>query len=935
MIRVNHSNHKWQLQNYRIGLRARHLRTGAVTDIEEAIHLAREILSMTPEYSPDRAEKLNGLANSLGDRYLRLGAMSDLDESVQVARKAVDAAPEGYPNRALYLNDLAVPLADRYKRTGAITDLEEAIQATAQAVNITPEDHPQWAMYLSNLGDQLVDRYSRTQAMNDLEESIRIVRRSVDATPASNHILRAGRLHNLGRSLALRYSRTGTSTDLEGAIQEAKQAVDMISRENPNWTMFLSGLGVLLSARYSRTEELADLEEGIRFTRQALAATPKNHPDQAAKLNNLGTELKKRYLRIGDIGDLQEAIQLARQALHAAPEDHPIRAYLLKDLGSGLIKRAKKTRKMADFKEAIIHLQSALRQSNASIIHRITAGHAVLLACTAISDWQMANEASNIAVNLIPQLISRSLENSDKQYVLRQVVGVASDAAAVAIKGNKEAVTALTYLEQGRGVLAASIEEMRTDILDLRRKYPELANKFVHLRDELDHAATYIDSVLDQEHISSFQGEWTQHYNTSNELNEVIIEIRQQPGFEDFLIAPDGKEMQAAAMSGPIIVINVSTRRCDAILVERHQIRVLPLPHLDIKEIRKNVQRGSLGSPIVLEWLWDVAANPIMDALGFTGPPFADNWPHIWWIPTGLLSKFPLHAAGRHRSGFAETVLDRAMSSYSTSIKAIIHSRRRRIISTAPAKVLLVAMQNTPEHSSLPFSVKEVAMLHNLCRSAGFNSIEPGRTKEDVISHLPSCMIFHFAGHGYTDTKNPLRSTLLLDDWRGNPLTVATLLEMNLREGSPFLAYLSACGTGQIEDNKSVDESIHLISACQLAGFRHVIGTLWKVNDETCVDVSRVTYREIQNEDMTDESVCRGLHKAVRELRQRWLDQSLRWEDRSAKKADTHLTDNTSWPRNTRDGSQCNDRLPRVVVLCDDDEDTQFLPWAPYVHFGV
>jgi CHAT domain-containing protein len=136
-------------------------------------------------------------------------------------------------------------------------------------------------------------------------------------------------------------------------------------------------------------------------------------------------------------------------------------------------------------------------------------------------------------------------------------------------------------------------------------------------------------------------------------------------------------------------------------------------------------------------------------------------------------------------------------------------------------------MEHTPGNSSvLPFATKEATMLHDLCKSMAFNPIEPGRRKQDIISHLPDCKIFHFAGHGYTDNEDPLKSHLLLGDGKSDPLAVAALLEMNLRERPPFLAYLSACGTGRIRDERFFDESVHLISACQLAGFRHVIGTL-------------------------------------------------------------------------------------------------------------
>lgn len=67
------------------------------------------------------------------------------------------------------------------------------------------------------------------------------------------------------------------------------------------------------------------------------------------------------------------------------------------------------------------------------------------------------------------------------------------------------------------------------------------------------------------------------------------------------------------------------------------------------------------------------------------------------------------------------------------------------------------------------------------------------------------------------------------------------------------------------------DESIHLIGACQVAGFRHVIGTLWQVNDKLCVDMARTFYGGMRDGGMTDESVCLGLHKATIALRDRQL----------------------------------------------------------------
>ena len=140
--------------------------------------------------------------------------------------------------------------------------------------------------------------------------------------------------------------------------------------------------------------------------------------------------------------------------------------------------------------------------------------------------------------------------------------------------------------------------------------------------------------------------------------------------------------------------------------------------------------------------------------------------------------------------------------------------------------------------------------------------------------HLPQCKIFHFAGHGHTNDQDPSKSCLLLEDWQKDPLTLATLQETNMRKHTSFLAYLSACGTGQVRHERFIDQNLHLINGYQMAGFRHVVGTLWEVNDEFSMDMARITHEGIQRGDSVDKSVCRGLHKATREMRDRWLSRS-------------------------------------------------------------
>ncbi|MFL6125649.1 CHAT domain-containing protein [Actinophytocola sp.] len=89
------------------------------------------------------------------------------------------------------------------------------------------------------------------------------------------------------------------------------------------------------------------------------------------------------------------------------------------------------------------------------------------------------------------------------------------------------------------------------------------------------------------------------------------------------------------------------------------------------------------------------------------------------------------------------------------------------------------------------------------------------------------------------------------------------------------LAFLSACSTARGGLLLS-DETIHLGRAFQLAGFRHVIATLWPVEDSAAATVARATYRSMRAGSDVDQAAL-ALHTATRALRRRAPTQPTRW----------------------------------------------------------
>ncbi len=124
---------------------------------------------------------------------------------------------------------------------------------------------------------------------------------------------------------------------------------------------------------------------------------------------------------------------------------------------------------------------------------------------------------------------------------------------------------------------------------------------------------------------------------------------------------------------------------------------------------------GDLGSSKVLKWLWKAPVDPVLSKLGYTRCLGEYNkWPRVWWIPTGLLSKFPLHAAGLHAPHSTKTTLGRVISSYGSSVKALIHARHHgpQESTTVNLKnIILLGMQSIPRQKDLSYAAEEIKTL--------------------------------------------------------------------------------------------------------------------------------------------------------------------------------------------------------------------------------
>ena len=267
----------------------------------------------------------------------------------------------------------------------------------------------------------------------------------------------------------------------------------------------------------------------------------------------------------------------------------------------------------------------------------------------------------------------------------------------------------------------------------------------------------------------------------------------------------------------------------------------------------------------VLEWLWDSFAEAVLCELGYIAKiSGSSHWPRVWWCPTGIISFLPIHAAGYHRAPIqGRTVIDRVVSSYTSSIRALKYSRDH-IWSSKNQSALIIAMPSTPLAEDEAYRIKDILRKQGKVEVQVMDNIEV----EVMCNELLSRSIVHFICHAVSDP-DPSLSRLLLKD--GN-LTVAQISQLKINADA--LAYLSACSTALSRTESLEDECIALSTAFQVAGFAGVIGSLWKADDRTSFDVAKSFYDYLQSD---TSSAATALHCAVLDLRTRVPDDPSLW----------------------------------------------------------
>ncbi|NKE58145.1 CHAT domain-containing protein [Lentzea sp. PSKA42] len=845
-------------------------RTDTLADANRGIDLGEQAVELVPTGHPERAIPLSALSYAYHSRFRRAGAVADVDRAIDRGEQAVAATPADHPDRGMSVSNLSLAYRGRFEHTGMLADLDRAIDYGEQAVALTSTEHPDRTVPLANLGSSYLLRFEHTGVSADLDRAIDCDEQAVATADHHNHV---GYLTNLSVAYLRRFQRTGVLTDLDHAIDGNERAVDATPADHPDRAMGLSNLGIVYLLRFERTGAPADLGRVIECGEQAVAAAPADHFDRAGYLSNLGNAYTTRFTQTKVMADLDRAIDYNEQAVTETPTHHPRRAMRLSNLvGTYLLRFEQSGQGVGRETLATLAAQTAA-ETRSSPQYRVQATSALGRLAHAMNEDTIAAAHLDAAVAMVPLVAPWESGLADQEHRLAVHGDLAGEAVAVhCALGNP--VTAVEAAELARGVALAAQMDSRTDLTDLDRAHPELATSFRRVRDGLTASTDIVNSTTGGtiKEIDDRKRLWAEH-------DELLAQIRRHPAFTRFQLPPRFADLRPAAGEA-VVLVNAGPRRGDAVIITSEAVPVhIGLPglaaddvHSQTRELLDAIDDGSPISgvlrrkrvvPNVLGWLWDAVVEPVLGVLPTTTGA-GETLPRVWWMPVGLLGLLPLHAAGHPGVPGA---LDRVVSSYTPTLRALAHTRAQ-----PPAiarRQLTVALAQTPGLPDLPGTTAEAATLH-AHHSDTPPLVDHAATTGHVLAALSQATWAHFACHASANLTAPSHSGLSLHD---GPLRVPDISRLQLPHAE--LAYLSACSTAR-SGRQFADQALHLASAFQLAGFRHVIASLWPLNDHIAATAAAAFYDRLPATPTADRAAF-ALHAVTQDLRVEYPDRPDLW----------------------------------------------------------
>ncbi|KAJ6456309.1 CHAT domain-containing protein, partial [Mycena vulgaris] len=864
--------------HYSLGIAfgTRYRTSGNFDDLNAAVQTFQIAVNLISRGNPRRATYLQDLGVSLSDRYRGLGDLQDFNAALQNVQEAADLTPDGDPDRSTRLRNLAALFWDRYKRCGDLRDLDVVLQNDQEAAKLTPQGHPDRVNTLHGLAVACAECYQRLGDPQNLDAALHNYQEGLDLTP-HGHPDRVAYMQGLAASFTDRYHRLGDVRDLDAALQMKKDAVDLTPKRHPSRGRYLESLGLSFRDRSRRLADLQDLDAALEMQTEAVRLTPVGHPDRARCLHTLAISFLDRFGRLGDLKDLDVNRKTVQEALDLMPKEHPNRAQALRLLADSFHQRYKLLSDPEDLKAVHTHYSQSSQITTTATPDQSWHGGLRWASIAEQSDPSYCDTAYTAAFQLLPEIlwIGHSI-TVRHEAIHRLQISQAMAKAAKTLLSLSNPTSTVRIMEQGLATTFQQVLQLKADVDKLK---PGHAQKFQTLSSQL------------------YSGTCSNPMSVVSDRNNLLEDIRKEPGLEYFLLPRSYSALCKASQGGPVVILNSHKISCDGIIIPNPTSSpvhvVLPDITLELLESQRTMLQELLGhcnvrsrgeSPSsrlfghkelflsktseecfkdLLAFLWTHIVGPVYQALESVSTSSSPSFlgihnGRIWWLPTGAFTGLPLHAC---------PPTDQFIHSYTSTLASLIDANAKRPSSTAQKFSVVGVTHSGPARMNYLRGVEqEVKKIQSIVKNSPVECLEGQQATVDAVKlQLQDCCWMHLACHARQDLINPTKSHLQL---YGGILELETILRMPLSNAQ--VVFLAACQTA-MGDAALVNESFHLGGGFIAAGFRGAIGTLWSMNDLDGPLVAEIVYSHLFRDGRQPQAsdAAEALHLAVKELKRR------------------------------------------------------------------
>ena len=694
------------------------------------------------------------------------------------------------------------------------------------------------------------------------------------------------------------FAQTVTTSSLADVEQEIERLRKHFSRVSNSLLAdrqrdCLNKLVHCYRTKVSLTHDITDIKDAIKWHHRLLNLTHPSDSSRSFQLFMLGKYLFMAYNHIPILDDLNESITLHREVLRV--EDARLHFATIRRLIGCLSSRLELPGHRSDLDEimelfalgvegttyATVPSRFELACNWASTA-RISLHHSLP---TAYKHAMSLMQSSLVFAPTLPIQHDRLIEKRDLYE--KTPLNFASHYIRMPA-GNLE--SAIETLEQGRALLWSEMHGLRTSTDQLRTADSDLAEKFTVINKELEilTTSTWSDESTGvvggrfkcDKQMVQYPDLMARQQELLKDRDALISQIRDLPGFKNFLLPLSFDALRSAASSsGPVIIINHCQLGSDILIVFHDdppsRIRTsydffdrANNSKVELLTARKkygpNSENYQKALAFVLSELYELVGRPVIERFNKVG---VREKSRVWWCPTSVFGYLPLHAMGPIPSGSRDKryFCDLYITSYTPTLSALIASRKPDSNTQTPAPPTLLFAQPSP---SPPGAWSDEQVIRNLKLKA--TSLNPGNTSlATVLDGLQRHRFACIAYNGELNTERPFETSIRF--FNGGYLTLLDFVRSHHPVGE--FALLPGSHTAELTEGSIPDEALHLSAAVQYSGYRSVIGTLWGTDDsvDDGQDLARAVLLSIFSGEERGEPYyersARALQDAVQQMR--------------------------------------------------------------------